>query len=584
MLLFSSLETALRQSLQVLASHGLPLSAQPLWSPPHDLAHGDLTTSAAMVYAKSLSLSPKELGSSLMEAMRNHTDVAAIRLVGPGFLNVDLKPAVWETMAREALAKGDQDWVFSPPSQNPIHIEIASANPTGPLHLGHGRITLVADAIARLLEATGHHVFREYYVNDAGGQAEALAYAVYRRYRQTLGLSLEGWPESQYPGDYLQPLADTLIARDQSRWADAQETWKEPFRAFAVEALLKMIEKDLDLLGAEVQAYRSEKALHQEGKVEEVIDHLEKQGAVKMGFLEAPKGQKLEDWTPLPLQLFHWENASGDIREAPLTKTQGGWTYLAGDMAYHMDKMQRGFSRIMAVWGADHDDHVARLGAGVQKIAQALKKTEPISFEVYLCQMVHLLKSGVPFKMSKRAGTVVEIQDIVALIGSDAFRYSMLAQKPDSHLNIDVDVVREKSQKNPLFYNQYAQARCASIVRMAQELFGATFVFSAASQADLSLLSISEWHLIKKALDFPRQVMQAALVCEPHRLVHYVTSLSEGFHQLWSEGNKDTTLRFLVPHNPDLSAARLALVQLVSWTSRRIFRILGLTPVEELHG
>lgn len=547
-------------------------------APPQNLDHGDFFTNAAMVWAKELKSAPNGLAKTLTERLSALPEVLNISVAGPGFVNISMTPEYWEGQLRTLLSQKERFGRAEPGTEGAVVVEVASVNPTGPLHVGHGRTTVFADVLANIFEAIGHTVTREYYVNDTGGQAETLVKSTWIRYRQALGETELAMPEGGYGGAYLETVGRDLADRYGAALLDqTPEVRNEAVRVFAVDAMMEGIRSDLAALGVKIDVYTSELALRKAGRLEQTLEALQTAQSVRKGTLEPPKGIDAADWKAVPLWLFQWVSHKGETREVPLSKAEGDWTYLMGDIAYHVDKMRRGFTSIVNVWGADHDDHTARLEAAVQVLAR-----EPTTVKFVLCQMVNLLKNGVPFKMSKRAGTGVELRELLKEVDLDVFRTMMLMKSADSHVDFDVEQTKVQSKTNPVYYILYAHARACSVLRMARELFSDAWVDVAHDETDFLLLSEAEWRLVKVCMDWPRQLRAAATACEPHRLATYLHTLASAFHQLWSEGNRDATLRFLVPSRPDVSEARIGLVKGFLHVMRSAMAVLHITPVEEM--
>ena len=477
------------------------------------------------------------------------------------------------------LAAGDAYGDSGIGAGEPVNVEYVSANPTGPLHVGHARGAVFGDVLASLLDKAGYAVTREYYINDAGAQVDALARSLHWRYCEALGKDKGEMPDGFYPGDYLVPVGAALAARDGERWRDAdEESWLPELRRFAVDAMMGQIRDDLAALGIEQAVFTSERALVAAGSVDAVIDILDEKGLIYRGTLDPPKGKKPDDWEERPQTLFRASDF-GDDTDRPLKKSDGSWTYFASDLAYHLDKYQRGFRSLINVWGADHGGYVKRVAAGVD----ALTGGEAV-LDVKLCQLVRLLEAGEPAKMSKRAGTFVTLRELVDAVGRDVVRFIMLTRKNDAQLDFDLVKVREQSRDNPVFYVQYAHARSHSVARMAQEAFPDTdFTAASLQTADLARLTDSdELALIKTIAAWPRTVEGAAEAHEPHRLAFYLYDLAAAFHALWSKAREDTSLRFVIAEDAELTRARMALVLGVRTVVASGLRVMGVEPVDEL--
>ena len=547
--------------------------------PPRDASHGDLSTNAAMVLAKPAGLKPRDLAETLAERLRTRDSIESVDVAGPGFINLRLHDEYWRDLLVGILAAGEAYGESDLGQGRPVNIEYVSANPTGPLHVGHARGAVVGDVLASLLAKAGYAVTREYYINDAGSQVDVLARSAYLRYREALGDDIGEIPEGLYPGDYLVPVGQALAARDGDKWQGAEESeWLPEFRAFSVAAMMDLIRDDLGVLNISHDAFSSERALVEAGGVDAVMKILEDDGLIYVGTLEPPKGKLPDDWEERPQTLFRASDF-GDDTDRPLKKSDGSWTYFASDLAYHQDKYQRGFSTLIDVWGADHGGYVKRVGAGVKALTGGAAE-----IDVKLCQMVRLLEDGEPAKMSKRSGNFVTLRDIADAVGKDVIRFIMLTRKNDAPLDFDLVKVREQSRDNPVFYVQYAHARTHSVARMAAEAFpDADFSIAALQDADLARLTDSdELALIRLLAAWPRTVEGAAETHEPHRLAFYLYDLAAAFHALWSKARGEPGLRFVVADDVDVTRARMALVFAVRAVVASGLTVMGVTPVDEL--
>ncbi|HEY9539593.1 MAG TPA: arginine--tRNA ligase, partial [Kiloniellaceae bacterium] len=538
---------------------------------------------AAMVLAKPAGQKPRDLAAALAARLEQIPEVTAVEVAGPGFINLRLAPAVWHArlgdILRAGTAYGDGDLGQEQGQGQAVNVEYVSANPTGPLTVGHARGAVVGDALSALLAKVGYKVTREYYVNDAGGQVDTLARSAYLRYREALGEAIGAIPEGLYPGDYLKDVGAALAARDGHKWHNAPEAeWLPPVRRFAIDAMMDLVRADLDFLGVHQEVFSSERALVEAGGVEEVVKFLEARDLVYTGVLEPPKGKTPEDWEPRPQLLFK-ATLFGDDVDRPLRKSDGSWTYFAGDMAYHLDKFRRGFPLMIDVWGADHGGYVKRMTAGVKALTEGKG-----ALDVKICQLVNLKRGGELVKMSKRSGTFVTLREVIEEVGKDVVRFIMLTRKNDATLDFDLVEVMEQSRDNPVFYVQYCHARCRSILRhAAAEMPGISLDPVALAGSDLNRLTDSgELALIKLLAEWPRLLESAAEAHEPHRVAFYLYDLAAAFHGQWNKGNERAELRFLLPDDPALTGARLALVQAVAFVVASGLAIFGVTPVEEL--
>lgn len=538
--------------------------------PPRDVTHGDLATNAAMVLAKPAKTNPRALAEALAAELGTLDEVAEATVAGPGFINLRLTDAAWRDELTQIAAAGDDYGRSTSGKGVRVNVEYVSANPTGPMHMGHCRGAVVGDALASLLEFAGHDVIREYYVNDAGGQVDVLARSAHLRYREALGEDVGAIPEGLYPGDYLIPVGKALADEFGDRYASAPEgEWLALFRTRAVAAMLVMIKGDLALLGIHHDLFSSEAELQAAGKPEAAEAWLRDHDLVYDGVLEAPKGETPEDWEPVELPLFR-STQFGDDQDRPIKKSNGQWTYFGADLAYHFQKSQSA-DQLIDIWGADHAGTVKRIQAAVAALTEG--KTR---FDVKLVQMVRLLRGGEPVKMSKRAGNFVTLADVVREVGKDVVRFTMLTRRSDAQMDFDFAKVVEASKDNPVFYVQYAHARVASLHRRAEE------AGIAAEGADLSRLDTEELALVKLAAQFPRIVETAATAREPHRIAFYLYDLAAAFHALWNVGNDRPERRFLVVEDHDATRARLALASAIAQIIRNGLSIMGVVAVSEM--
>ncbi|TKA94245.1 arginine--tRNA ligase [Cereibacter changlensis] len=577
--LFSEIRSLVIASLDDMARAGeLPSgldTAAVAVEPPRDPAHGDMATNAAMVLAKPAGLSPRAIAEALAKRLAADPRVAGAEVAGPGFLNLRLYPSVWQGLVAGVLTDGADYGRADIGQGQRVNVEFVSANPTGPMHVGHVRGAVVGDALARLLAFAGWDVTREYYINDGGAQVDVLARSAYERYREAHGLEPE-IREGLYPGDYLIPVGEALKEAFGAALLDKPEAeWLVTVRDFAVRRMMAMIREDLAQLGVEMDVYSSEKALYGTGKIEAALAELERQGLIYEGVLEPPKGKTLEDWEPREQTLFR-STAHGDDVDRPVKKSDGGWTYFAPDIAYHYDKVTRGFDQLIDIFGADHGGYVKRMKAAVSALSGGR-----VPLDIKLVQLVKLWKNGEPFKMSKRAGTFVTLRDVVDQVGADVTRFVMLTRKNDAALDFDFDKVLEQSKDNPVFYVQYANARINSVLRKARDA-GVDVTDAALAGADMSKLDhAAELSLIGKIAEWPRLVEVAARNNEPHRVAFYLYELASDLHGLWNRGNDEPGLRF-VQDDSATTQAKIALARSVGVVISAGLGILGVTPVEEM--
>ncbi len=575
---------------ELMAEGGLPAGldlSKVSAEPPRESAHGDVATNAAMVLAKPVQKAPKELAALLVERLKAIPDVTEASVAGPGFINLKLADSVWRSALGDVLRLGTAYGDVTVGQGEPINVEYVSANPTGPMHVGHARGAVVGDALARLLAKAGFAVTKEYYINDAGGQVDHVARALRLRYLQVLGRVTEAdvqealaRKEIQYGGDYLIPVAEALAARDGDKWAGVNDdsVWIPPLRDFTVAYMMNLVKEDLVALGVQHAVFSSEKALVAEGKVDDALKFFADAGLTYTGILEPPKGKAPDDWEPRPQLLFK-ATEFGDEVDRPLKKSDGSWTYFASDIAYHKNKVDRGFLNLVNVWGADHGGYVKRVQAALKAISGG-----KATLDVQLCQMVRVLNNGEPVKMSKRAGTFVTMRELIDEVGKDVVRFIMLTRKNDAPLDFDYAKVMEKSRENPVFYVQYAHARGRSVLRHAAAMFpGADLSDTGLARADLARLTdVDEIGVLRALAAWPRTVEGAALAHEPHRLAFYMYDLASQFHALWNKGNDAAQLRFLQSEDQSVSLARLALVRGVGLVIASGLAVFGVDPVEEM--
>jgi len=539
--------------------------------PPRDPAHGDVATNAAMVLAKPAGMNPRALADLLVAELGALGEVTEASVAGPGFINLRLVDDSWRDELALIFSEGGDYGRSTMGQGRRVNVEYVSANPTGPMHVGHCRGAVVGDALAALLEFAGHEVIREYYVNDAGAQVDVLARSVHMRYREALGEDVGAIPEGLYPGDYLLPIAGKLAVEYGDRFVGAPESaWLGLFRAEAVSAMMDMIRADLAKLGIHHDLFSSEAELQAEGKPAAAEKWLRDHDLVYDGQLEAPKGETPEDWEPVELPLFR-STQFGDDQDRPIKKSDGSWTYFGADLAYHFQKSQNA-DELIDIWGADHAGTVKRIKAAVAALTGG--KTR---FDVKLVQMVRLLKNGEPFKMSKRAGNFVTLADVVDEVGKDAVRFTMLTRKADAQMDFDFAKVVEASRDNPVWYLQYANAR---ISRLRKKAADAGIVLPAPAPARLNA---HELGLVKLLAQFPRIVEAAASAREPHRIAFYLADVAAAFHAWYNLGNDDPASRIVLDKDPELTATRLYLADGIGQVIRNGLSLMGVEAIEEMN-
>ena len=536
--------------------------------PPRDPAHGDMATNAAMVLAKPARTKPRDIADVLAAKLGADDRIDVAEVAGPGFLNLRLSASIWSglvsgILASEGYGRSDMG------ADQKINVEYVSANPTGPLHVGHTRGAVFGDALASLLEYAGYDVTREYYINDGGAQVDVLARSVYLRYLEAHGQEV-AFEDGTYPGDYLVPVGEALKAKVGDAYLDQPEdVWLVEIREFATAAMLDLIREDLAQLGVKMDKFFSEKSLYGTGRIEAALASLESKGLIYQGVLEPPKGKKPEDWEPREQTLFK-STEHGDDVDRPVKKSDGAWTYFAPDIAYHYDKVDRGYDQLIDVFGADHGGYVKRMKAAVSALSDG-----KVPLDIKLTQLVKLYKNGEPFKMSKRAGNFVTLRDVVSEVGSDVTRFVMLTRKNDAPLDFDFDKVKEASRDNPVWYVQYAHARICSVLKKAEE--AGVSLGAAPLIEDEAELAVA-----KKLAEWPRLVEIAARTHEPHRVAFYLYELAAEFQSLYNRGNEKSELRFVQDGKNDSSAAKIALPRAVKLVISAGLGILGVNPAEEM--
>ncbi len=578
--LFADIRTLVLDALAQMQSDGsLPSDldfSNVTVEPPRDALHGDMATNAAMVLAKTARLKPRDIAEKLANKLAADPRVISADVAGPGFLNLRLDPKVWLSVIPKALATGPDFGRSSMGAGKKVNVEYVSANPTGPLHVGHTRGAVFGDALASLLDFAGYNVTREYYINDGGAQVDVLARSVYLRYLEANGQAVQ-FEDGTYPGDYLIAVGEAV----KDKYGDAlvgkpESEWLADLREFSIQAMMDMIRDDLAAIGVKMDVFFSEKSLYGTGLIETALDNLDAKGLIYEGTLEPPKGKLPDDWEPREQTLFK-STAHGDDVDRPVKKSDGGWTYFAPDIAYHFNKIERGFDELIDILGADHGGYVKRMKAAVSALSDG-----KVPLDIKLTQLVRLYKNGEPFKMSKRAGTFITLRDLVDQVGLDVTRFVMLTRKNDAPLDFDFDKVREQSKDNPVFYVQYAYARINSVLRKANA--------AEIDVSDAALMAVNDAHLAheaelavaRKLAEWPRLLELAAKHNEPHRIAFYLYDLSAEFHSLWNRGKDEPDLRFLQEDKIATSQAKISLIRAVSVVISAGLGILGVTPMEEM--
>lgn len=575
--LFGYFQTVVRAELDAMVATGeLPAGldfSRVNAEPPRDSSHGDVATNAAMVVAKPAGMAPRALADKLVARLAKNGDVQSVAVAGPGFINMKLKETFWPKILASIIDKGETYGHSDIGKGIKTNVEYVSANPTGPLHVGHCRGAVFGDALAALLNVTGYEVSKEYYINDAGTQVDTVAKSAYLRYREALGENIGEIPAGLYPGDYLKPVGEALAKEYGKRLHNApEEEWLPIARDKAIAMMMDLIRDDLASLNIRQEVFFSEKSLHTSGEVGDTVADLRKAGHVYEGRLPPPKGELPEDWEDREQTLFRATDF-GDDMDRPLKKSNGDFTYFASDVAYSRNKIQRGFNELIYVLGADHGGYVKRLEA----VAAALKGEKHVEVIVRLCQLVKLFRNGEPVRMSKRSGEFVTLREVVDEVGTDVVRFMMLYRKNEAPLDFDFAKVTEQSKENPVFYVQYAHARINSVLRNALE------EGMSGENPDFSMLNdVSEGAVVRRLAEYPKMLEAAAVAHEPHRISFYLYELASDFHSLWNKGKESPHLRFIVKDDITLTNTRLAFLRAIRYVLANGLRILGVTPVEEM--
>ncbi len=543
--------------------------------PPREAAHGDIATNAGLVLAKAAGKNPREIAEKLAEGLRQLPYVTEVGIAGPGFINLRLTQDFWQCIVKDILTEGVGYGDSDMGKNLPMNVEYVSANPTGPMHIGHARGAVFGDALALLLIKAGYNVTKEYYINDAGAQVDVLAKSAFLRYREALGQDIGAIPDGLYPGEYLKGAGEALKHQYGDALLDMSEAeWLPLVRQSAIESMLALIKQDLADLGVVHDVFTSEAGLHKRGLVDEALTFLENKGLIYKGILEAPKGKTPEDWEPREQTLFRATQFGDDVDRA-LKKSDGSWTYFASDIAYHLDKIRRGFNHMVLELGKDHGGYLKRMKAAVAGLSDN-KAEIAIKFH----DLVNFMDNGQPVKMSKRKGTFTTVRDVLDEVDKDIIRFIMLSRKNDMVLDFDFAQVKEQSKDNPVFYVQYAHARARSVLRNAGV---ADAAIDAIDDKALALLqNPAEIDVIKTLAQWPRLVESAAATFEPHRIVYYAQEVAAAFHSLWNKGKEHDNLRFIIEGNAELTLARLALVKALSLVIKSALCVIGVDAVEEM--
>ena len=580
--IFAAFRARIEESIRELIQQGVVNDSADLSrisvEPPREASHGDMATNAAMVLGKFSELQPRDLADKIVDLLSEDKDIAAIDIAGPGFINLSLAPSVWQGQVVNVLRAGTAYGNSDIGAEDKVNIEYVSANPTGPMHVGHARGAVVGDALARLLERANYQVTREYYINDAGSQTNTLARSALIRMREALGEDIGDIPEGLYPGDYLIGVGQALAKEYGAALFEKTEVEQiAAAKSMALPMMMEMIKDDLDVLGVHHDVFLSEQSLHDSGAVDNSLSRLDEMGLIYEGVLEPPKGKTPPpDWEPSPQTLFK-SSEFGDDSDRALKKSDGSWTYFAPDIACHLDKFERGYKQMIDVWGADHAGYIKRMKSAVTAVTAGAG-----NLDVKICQMVKLMRDGEPVKMSKRAGQFITLREVVDEVGKDVVRFMMLTRKNDAPLEFDFVKVQEQSRDNPVFYVQYAHARICSVIRNAEEIFGAINDDDLAD-ADTHLIDDpAEIALLKMISAFPRVLESAAVNHEPHRIAFYLQDLASTFHSLWNLGKERPDLKFIIEDKKNVTMARVSMIRCCAFVIASGLDIMGVRPEEEM--
>ncbi|MCC8417493.1 MAG: arginine--tRNA ligase [Rickettsia endosymbiont of Bryobia graminum] len=546
---------------------------------PKDSLNGDLATNIAMIVASKQNINPKEIAIKFKELLSSLPYIASIEVAGPGFINFTLKAEEWHASIKDILLDKNEFFKVNIGNNQKINVEYVSANPTGPMHIGHARGAVYGDALARILNATGYQVTKEYYVNDAGAQIEDLAKTVVLRYQEALTKEKISIPEGLYPGEYLIDVGEKLVQEYGNKLLTMRDQERnEIVKKYTVEKMLDLIREDLKDLGIEHEVFFSEKSLHDSKKVDAVVELLSKMGLIYEGQLPAPKSRKNnDDWDSRVQRLFK-STSFGDSQDRSIEKADGNWSYFASDLAYAKDKIDRGFERLIYVLGADHSGYIKRIEAIVKALGN-----KKVGVDVKICQLVNFVHNGESVKMSKRKGNFTSVRDVTREVGKDIIRFMMLTRKNDASLDFDLVKVKEQSKENPVFYVQYAHVRALSIINKAKELMPDAYNQFLESNYDLSLLATEEEiEMIKLLASWPKVMEASAKYCEPHRIAFYLINVASRFHALWNFGKENNDYRFLIEDNIELTKSRLTLARAIEKIIKISFDVIGVTPIDKM--